>query len=346
MKKETISALFLLLATIMPMNAMDNDDDKIHEDSFSFSDPIEVEDDRTEEDIEKDTEEDSINFDEDIKDSVNFDEDIKNSINFHENSIGLTTEEVSLLDASQSGDLEAVKNLIKNKVNLEVRDPRDCFTTPLIKAVMENHDDVAEYLVVNCKVNLETKDGDGRTALAWAVIKFNKIIIKLLVNNGANIDTQENNGATPLANQLGDLDYNIEDNLSVADAFSTIKFIIKRGANPDEKCIPKGQTMYHKIVRILDTDRYSNDSDLKNDVDLCCKISSLLGKYGAKTNIKDKDQKMPFELATINDIRKGFEELAKRDDRRDAKENDKLLRIKKLLNSKSLPFNNVRDYID
>ena len=68
----------------------------------------------------------------------------------------------NLIDAVNSRDIEAVKLLIKNKVDLN-------------KA-----------------------DNDGRTALDWAACKGSTEIVKILVENGADLNEADKNGWTAL----------------------------------------------------------------------------------------------------------------------------------------------------
>lgn len=77
----------------------------------------------------------------------------------------------------------------------------------LIKAAAEGKLEVVRSLLES-KVDPNSVDGDGRTALHWAAWENHPQVVQLLLERGALIDAQDNNGDTPLilAGAYGSLD--------------------------------------------------------------------------------------------------------------------------------------------
>ncbi|XP_068920897.1 kinase D-interacting substrate of 220 kDa isoform X4 [Petaurus breviceps papuanus] len=88
-----------------------------------------------------------------------------------------------LMLAAESGNLEIVKELLKNGANCNLEDVDNW--TALISAAKEGHVTVVKELL-KCNVNLEHKDMGGWTALMWACYKGRTEVVDLLLSKGAN----------------------------------------------------------------------------------------------------------------------------------------------------------------
>uniref|UniRef100_A0A8C5KLB9 Kinase D-interacting substrate of 220 kDa n=1 Tax=Jaculus jaculus TaxID=51337 RepID=A0A8C5KLB9_JACJA len=88
-----------------------------------------------------------------------------------------------LMIAAEQGNLEIVKELIKNGANCTLEDLDNW--TALISASKEGHVHVVEELL-KCGVDLEHRDMGGWTALMWACYKGRTDVVELLLSNGAN----------------------------------------------------------------------------------------------------------------------------------------------------------------
>jgi len=103
-----------------------------------------------------------------------------------------------IIDAIENGDIELVKKLIKDGINLNKK-YKDGYTA-LIMAVTENNIEIVK-LLIDAGVNLDKKDEEGFTALHHAI--WNNIeIVKLLINAGANLNLKDRNRETPLMMSL------------------------------------------------------------------------------------------------------------------------------------------------
>ncbi len=91
----------------------------------------------------------------------------------------------SLIDASQSGDIDKVSRLIKQGSDVNLQAYSD--TTALIKASSNGHLEIVKLLIKSgSKVN--TQDMYGQTALMLSSFDGHLDIVKYLVDNGADID--------------------------------------------------------------------------------------------------------------------------------------------------------------
>ncbi|XP_027696113.1 kinase D-interacting substrate of 220 kDa isoform X3 [Vombatus ursinus] len=88
-----------------------------------------------------------------------------------------------LMLAAENGNLEIVKELLKNGANCNLEDVDNW--TALISAAKEGHIAVVKELL-KCNVNLEHKDMGGWTALMWACYKGHTEVVDLLLSKGAN----------------------------------------------------------------------------------------------------------------------------------------------------------------
>ncbi|XP_051832039.1 kinase D-interacting substrate of 220 kDa isoform X3 [Antechinus flavipes] len=88
-----------------------------------------------------------------------------------------------LMVAAENGNLEIVKELLKNGANCNLEDVDNW--TALISAAKEGHLAIVKELL-KCNVNLEHKDMGGWTALMWACYKGHTEVVDLLLSKGAN----------------------------------------------------------------------------------------------------------------------------------------------------------------
>ncbi|OWK10822.1 hypothetical protein Celaphus_00005281, partial [Cervus elaphus hippelaphus] len=88
-----------------------------------------------------------------------------------------------LMIAAEQGNLEIVKELIKNGANCNLEDLDNW--TALISASKEGHLHIVEELL-KCGANLEHRDMGGWTALMWACYKGRTEVVELLLSHGAN----------------------------------------------------------------------------------------------------------------------------------------------------------------
>lgn len=58
---------------------------------------------------------------------------------------------------------------------------------------------VLAFLCTLGKLDLESKDGRGRTALSWAAMNGHEAVVKLLLDKGADVESKDGSGHTPLS---------------------------------------------------------------------------------------------------------------------------------------------------
>ena len=101
----------------------------------------------------------------------------------------------SLIKSAIDGDLQGVKDAIKNGAKIDYRAASDW--TPLIAASAKGHLSVVKYLVENrAGINLQSKE--GYTPLFLASAYGHLSVVKYLVENRANINLQDKEDNTPL----------------------------------------------------------------------------------------------------------------------------------------------------
>lgn len=104
-----------------------------------------------------------------------------------------------------------------------IRNIRSGGTTPLIESVAMGHTKYAELLLSskkrNKKIDVNTTDADGNTALMWAAFVNNIDILKILLIRGAKTKIANKRGLTPhiVAAELGHIEI--------------VKILIQREAN-------------------------------------------------------------------------------------------------------------------
>ena len=99
-----------------------------------------------------------------------------------------------LLESARIGDLEKVKECLTNGANVNAKSDLT-HKTALIKALNNNHFEIAKYLVKNgADVNPE----NGEIPLIWASENGHFEIVKFLVENGADVNIKNNYNYTAL----------------------------------------------------------------------------------------------------------------------------------------------------
>jgi ankyrin repeat protein len=81
------------------------------------------------------------------------------------------------------------------KVDVDAKDGDG--RTPLCWAAHNGHEAIVRLLVATSKVDVNVKDADGRTPLSWAAENGRASVVKLLLTvEGVNVNSKDNNGRT------------------------------------------------------------------------------------------------------------------------------------------------------
>lgn len=102
----------------------------------------------------------------------------------------------ALLLAVEDGEYAAVRRLVEQGADIEVRDANG--NTPLNLAAAFGYLDITRYLIDH-KANVDTRNAKGETPLISAVSKYGSnrdSIVRLLLEKDANPDIKDNNGKT------------------------------------------------------------------------------------------------------------------------------------------------------
>jgi cytohesin len=102
----------------------------------------------------------------------------------------------SLEEAAATGDVEEVRSLISQGVDVDVLS-EDIFKTPLHRAAIEGHKDVIELLLAK-GADVEARCVSGATALHYAAERDRTEITTLLIGNGTDVNIKNSKGDTPL----------------------------------------------------------------------------------------------------------------------------------------------------
>ncbi|KAF9777621.1 hypothetical protein IL306_004356, partial [Fusarium sp. DS 682] len=87
--------------------------------------------------------------------------------------------------------------LNKGKVEVDSRDKNG--RSPLSWAAWNRNEAVAKLLLDTGKVNVDSRDKNGRSPLSWAAEDGNEAVAKLLLDTGkVDIDSRDKNGTSPL----------------------------------------------------------------------------------------------------------------------------------------------------
>ena len=184
----------------------------------------------------------------------------------------------TLINLSQNGKTEILKELLKNSVNPNCTN--DEGQTPLHIACHYSHVDVVMALL-NHGANVNAENNKKECPLVWIdVWKFNEevatIIARKLLEHGADINAQTKYGDTLLSSA------------AAAGNFSLVIELLKNGADVNIRD-KNGQTPLH-------------------DVDNCDIVRELI-KYGASMNTKDRFGNTPLHTASVYGHISGVKEL-------------------------------------
>lgn len=103
---------------------------------------------------------------------------------------------VNIWIAARTGNLEAIKAHLANKVDLSAHDSQ-AGLTPLSWAALMGNAEVVEHLIKS-GVDVNGKNSDGGIPLHEAVFMGQDEIVTLLLQNGAEMGATDNQGKTPL----------------------------------------------------------------------------------------------------------------------------------------------------
>jgi ankyrin repeat protein len=98
------------------------------------------------------------------------------------------TQRMQLLEVAERGDISALDALLKRTGSADVRD--SCDWTPLMKAAVNGHTDVARRLI-SAGASLDLADKGGYTPLLLAASNNHVELVALLLDQGAMIDAKE-----------------------------------------------------------------------------------------------------------------------------------------------------------
>ena len=108
---------------------------------------------------------------------------------------GESVPDISIHDAADEGNIEAVKQHIAAGTDVNVRDDLNKWT-PLDYAASHGHKEVAELLIAE-GADVNVKDGRGHTPLHAVAYWGHKEIAELLIAGGADVNAKSDFG-TPL----------------------------------------------------------------------------------------------------------------------------------------------------
>ncbi|WP_341814104.1 ankyrin repeat domain-containing protein [Wolbachia endosymbiont (group A) of Nomada flava] len=100
-----------------------------------------------------------------------------------------------LLISTEEGDLEKVRDSIRQGANVNVQGRQDW--TPVFWAIQKNNFNIIELLLDN-NADIKVKDNEGWTPLHWAVQLDSLNVVKYLVEKGADINALTADGRTSL----------------------------------------------------------------------------------------------------------------------------------------------------
>jgi cytohesin len=185
-------------------------------------------------------------------------------------------------DAAKRGDLEMVKELLKDKPNLVFSKDKNG-DTPLVVAVKFGHKDVAAFLLAH-KANVNAKGKDeaftgegfqgkslGGTPLHWAAMKSDKGMAELLLTNGADVNTKDD--GTPLHWAVSPTRHK-----PISACKEMMELLLANSANVNAKD-DDGETPLHRAVWAPNTE-----------------MAELLLAHEADVNAKDNKDETPLHI--------------------------------------------------
>ncbi|KAH6848202.1 ankyrin repeat protein [Chaetomium sp. MPI-CAGE-AT-0009] len=105
---------------------------------------------------------------------------------------------MDLCEAVSEGSVDRVEMLLNQFVDVNDRNGEG--RTPLSLAAENGHDAIVKLLVGKDSVKPDTPDNDGRTPLSWAAGNGHDAVVGVLLgNNSVKPDTPDKLGRTPLS---------------------------------------------------------------------------------------------------------------------------------------------------
>ena len=102
-----------------------------------------------------------------------------------------------LIDNAKYGNLDIVKSLIEQGVDIEAKDIYEDDDTALMWSSLKGHLEIVKYLIEQ-GANVNAKNKNGYTALIWSAYNGHIDIIKYLIENSADINVENHYGHTAL----------------------------------------------------------------------------------------------------------------------------------------------------
>lgn len=138
--------------------------------------------------------------------------------------------DVKLFKAIERGEIEAVKECLKNGANVNTKNNRNDFS-PLLLSIFHCQFETAKYLIDN-GADVTANDDKGTTPLHWACcIEGYNIehyeLAKLLIEKGADVNAENRFEETPLLWALS--------NTTIEYMHNITKLLIENGANVNYK---------------------------------------------------------------------------------------------------------------
>lgn len=177
------------------------------------------------------------------------------------------------LKAIKNGDIERIKKLISQGVDVNVKDKRGM--TPLHQAAQYGQRQAAEVLIAK-GANVNETDTAGQIPLHIAAEFGSKWMPELLLANGANIRATDVAGNTPL--------HVAAYCLEVSPKRDLLELLIARGADVNARN-KAGQTPLHRVSMVR---RLNKPLELAAEVLLA---------HGAQVDAKDKSGNTPIHFA-------------------------------------------------
>jgi serine/threonine protein kinase len=179
-----------------------------------------------------------------------------------------------LLKASQKGDVEEVKKLLKEGAYVNAKN--EFGSTPLHLAAISGHIEVVKLLIEH-GAYVNAKNEFGSTPLYYATKNGHIEVVKLLIENEADVNAEGDDGSTPL--HIAARNGHIE----------IVKLLIENGANVNAKD-KYGWTPLHEAAF------YGH-----------IEVARLLLEHGAEPNIKNNEGKTAMDLT----LEKGYSDIVK-----------------------------------
>ncbi|GHM58178.1 MAG: hypothetical protein sL5_06130 [Candidatus Mesenet longicola] len=231
-----------------------------------------------------------------------------------------------LLTAAGSGNLDKVKDLVRQGASLEAKNKNDLYYTPLHYASLKGHLKVVEYFIENGadskakdlfggtpvhvaswnghlevvkyfienRADLETKDSSDRTLLHYASLNGHLDVVKFLAKNGADLEAKDNDGRTPLHYA------SLNDYIKVVDYliknWASLKAKDKDGNTSLDLANQKGYVNIVEFLKQAQLDRELLTAAKNSNLD---KVKDLI-KDGASLEAKDWHGRTSLHHASLN----------------------------------------------